>query len=264
MGGLGPVCTRDCDGVQGSPRSDSRMRLRVGESPPPASPLEGEGRGPPTHVGALSLGRLGTRLVADERGHGAEAPRDPTLAMASRPPGAAAEESTPPPAPSSRPRVGELPGWVGGGVVAVERWAGAGAPRAPARATAPKPPRVTIRGSTLPLPLRARPRSVKPPGGAGGERARLPGRRGAGVGGWVMSPKGAAAGSTDGRAEGPGIRRGAVLADLPWGGEKVEGARRVGGASRGALRWSARSRLSGKSRLRRPRGARGGIYCVLL
>ena len=75
-GGLGSDCTRDCDRVQGSPRPESRMRLRVGESPPPASPvLEGEDRGPPTRVGAPRLGRLGTRLVVDERGHRAEPPR---------------------------------------------------------------------------------------------------------------------------------------------------------------------------------------------
>ena len=106
MGGLGPECTQDCDGAQGSPRSDSRVRLRVGESPPPASPLlEGEDRGPPTHVGAPSLGRLGTRLVADERGHGAETPgpRDPTLAKASRPPRALSRRALRPPYPAHAP-----------------------------------------------------------------------------------------------------------------------------------------------------------------
>ena len=202
MGGLGPVCTRDCDGAQGPPRLGSRVRfLRVGESPPPASPLlEGEGRGPPTHVGAPSLGRLGTRLVADERGHGAETPRDPTLAKASRPPGAAAEESAPPPAPSSRPRVEEPPD-LAGGTGAKERGPGEGAPRVPARVVV-APPRIVIRGGATPLASPVRPRSGKPPDGAGGERARFPGRQGARAGGMIMGPRGVVAGGTGGRAEG--------------------------------------------------------------
>ena len=187
MGGQGPACTRDCDGAQGPPRSDSRVRLRVGESPPPASPLlEGDDRGPPTHVGAPSLGRLGTRLVADERGHGAEAPRDPTLArvpgMASRPPRAVAEESAPPPAPSSRPRVEGPPG-LAGGTGAKERGPGEGPPRVPARVAA-EPPGIVIRGGATPLASPARPRSGKPPDGAGGERARGGGGRGRGGGSW--------------------------------------------------------------------------------